>query len=285
MKIDLLSAPAMATWQLTQDCNLACLHCCTDSAPGRKAPNEFNEQEALTVARQLKDLPYVMIVGGEPTIVPWFWAVLDVLSDTFLKIETNGQTLTDADCARLSKLKIRSIQISIDGATQETYAKMRPGASLDRTLQSCRSVVKAGLPLEITFAPSTLNLHEAERVIDLAIELGAFRLNTGKLMKLGTAAKLWQKLNPSDADYESFYSMLCRREGDGRIELLFRPFSIEEDLARTEPSGTLLINPSGVVQLWGPIKQVVADLREQTVAEAWDAYRAAWRKQDLPVVV
>jgi MoaA/NifB/PqqE/SkfB family radical SAM enzyme len=283
MRIDQLSAPAMATWQLTQDCNLACLHCCTDSAPGRKAPNELTRPEALTIALQLQDLPYVMVVGGEPTIVPWFWDVMDVLRGTFVKLETNGQTLTDEDCARLAKHSIRSIQVSIDGATQETYAKMRPGASLSRTLETCRLIRRHGLPLEITFAPSTLNLHEAERVVDLAIELGAFRFNTGKLMKLGTAAKLWQKLNPSDAAYEDFYSMLCRREGDGRIELLFRPFSIEEDLARSEPSATLLINPSGLVQQWGPIKRVVADLRKVTVLQAWEAYKASWR--DLPLVV
>lgn len=288
MKIDLLSAPAMVTWQLTQDCNLACLHCCTDSAPGRKAPGEFTREEALVVARQMTDLPYVMLVGGEPTIVPWFWDVVETLKDVYLKIETNGQNLTREDCIRLAKSRIRSIQVSIDGSTQAVYEKMRPGASLERTLQSCRYVVSAGLPLEVTFAPTKLNIHEAEAVIDLARELGAFRFNTGKLMKLGTAAKLWPRLEPSKEEYDRFYSMLCRREGGACAvpELLFRPFSIEEDLARKEPSGTLLINPSGVVQLWGPIKEVVADLRTQTLAQAWNAYREAWRaKEDLPVVV
>lgn len=285
MRIDSLSAPAMATWQLTQDCNLACLHCCTDSAPGRKAPNELNKDEALRIAAQLNDLPYVMLVGGEPTIVPWFWDVVEALPDAYLKIETNGQNLTREDCIRLAKSRIRSIQVSIDGATQAVYEKMRPGASLERALQSCRYVVSAGLPLEITFAPSKLNIHEAEAVIDLARDLGAFRLNTGKLMKLGTAAKLWSRLEPSEAEYERFYSMLCRREG-GTPELMFRPFSIDEDLSRTEPSGTLLINPSGVVQLWGPLKQVVSDLRTQTLAQAWNAYREAWKDRlDLPVVV
>jgi len=37
MRIDHLS-DGMVTWQLTRDCNLACLHCCTDSAPGRALP-------------------------------------------------------------------------------------------------------------------------------------------------------------------------------------------------------------------------------------------------------
>jgi MoaA/NifB/PqqE/SkfB family radical SAM enzyme len=290
MKIDLLSAPAMVTWQLTQDCNLACVHCCTDSAPGRKAPGELSADQAQLLARQMIELqiPYVMLVGGEPTIVPWFWDVAEQLgrAGTFLKIETNGQTLSAADCARLARLPIRSIQISLDGASQQVYGKMRPGGSLDKALVACQHVRRTGLPLEITFAPTLLNLHEAEAVIGLSAQLGAFRFNTGKLMHLGTAVKLWDRLNPSQEDYEKFYRLLVAKEAElaGRLELLFRPFSLEEELAarKSEPSATLLINPSGKVQMSGPLKQVVADLRAQTLAQAWDAYRAAWKQTDLP---
>lgn len=292
MKIDVLSAPAMVTWQLTQDCNLACVHCCTDSAPGRKAPGELSGAEAEVLARQIVEaqVPYVMLVGGEPTIQSWFWDVAEQLgrAGVFLKIETNGQTLSAQDCARLAKLPIRSVQISLDGATQAVYGKMRPGGSLEKAVRACRLVVEAGLPLEVTFAPTRLNLHEAQAVIDLAVSLRAFRFNTGRLMKLGTAAKLWERLEPSEKDYAGFYSMLCRKEEElkGRLELLFRPFSVQEELAarKSEPSGTLLIAPSGRVQLTGPLKRFVADLRTQTLSEAWNAYRAACRQHsDLPV--
>ena len=45
-------------------------------------------------------------------------------------------------------------------------------------------------PLEITFAPTRLNIHEAEDVIERARSLGAFRFNTGRLMRIGTAARM-----------------------------------------------------------------------------------------------
>lgn len=284
MKIASLAAPAMITWQLTRDCDLACLHCCTDSAPGRGLPGELTAPESRRLCEQIVEanVPYVMVVGGEPTIVPHFFEVAETLGQAgvWLKIETNGQRFGDTEAERLSRLPIRSIQISIDGATEETYRKQRPGGSLEKALNACRSVKKCGMPLEITFAPTRLNIHEAERVIDLASELGAFRFNTGRLMRLGTAARLWDRLDLVEPEWENFYSLLERLEQRlaPRLELCFRPFSLEQEFASRllEPSGTLLVLPDGRVKVAAPLPYIAGDLKTQTLGEAWEAYRAAW---------
>jgi MoaA/NifB/PqqE/SkfB family radical SAM enzyme len=221
-------------------------------------------------------VPYVMIVGGEPTLVPHFADVCRTLSEggIFLKIETNGM---EFDCSSLKGLNVRSVQISIDGATPQTYAKQRPGGKLDQVLSTCRAVRKAGLPLEVTFAPTRINIHEAQAVIDLAVELGAFRFNTGKLMRLGTAAKLWERLEPTSEQYVDFRALLdhCRAP----IELCYLPFSIEDEMAgrRLEPSGTLLVLPDGRVKVTAPLPYTCINLSRHSFLEAWDAYRAAWR--------
>ena len=117
-----------------------------------------------------------------------------------LKIETNGQRFDAAVAERLARLPIRSVQISLDGDTEATYARQRVGASLAAAHAACRAVRAAGMPLEITFAPTRINLHEAEQVIERAHSLGAFRFNTGRLMRIGTAARLWDRLEPSEAE-------------------------------------------------------------------------------------
>lgn len=277
MRIDSFAAPTMVTWQLTRDCNLACLHCCTDSAPGKALPHELSRERALSLCAEIvaAGVPYAMIVGGEPTLVPHFLEVCKALSDggVLLKIETNGMNF---DAAALKGLAIRSIQISLDGATQETYAKQRPGGDLAKVLATCRAVRAAGLPLEITFAPTRLNIHEAEAAIALAVELGAFRFNTGKLMRLGTAAKLWDRLEPSAEQYAAFRAMLdaCRAP----IDLCYLPFSLDEEMKgrKLEPSGTLLVLPDGRVKVTAPLPYTCTDLTRHSLTEAWDAYRKAW---------
>ena len=70
-RIDALRAPLLVTWQLTRDCDLACLHCCTDSAPGKRLADELTREEALRLAADIvaSDVPYVMLCGGEPLVV------------------------------------------------------------------------------------------------------------------------------------------------------------------------------------------------------------------------
>ncbi len=274
----------MAAWQLTYDCDLSCVHCCTLSAPGRKMPGELSRAEAVDVAdrRVSAQVPYVMLCGGEPTRVPHFLDTAERLGwgGAWLKIETNGQSFSEELATRLSKLPIRSIQISLDGATEESYRKMRPAASLEKAVGACLLARVHGMPLEITFAPTTLNIHEAEDVVDLALALGAFRFNTGKLMAVGRARLLWENLRPSEPQYASFRSMLDARrtELEGRLDLCYEPFSMEEDLAlrASEPPGTLFILPDGRVALSGGLSHAVADLRKQSVSEAWAAYQKAW---------
>src|SRR6476469_10904576 len=93
--IDSLSAPLLVSWQLTRDCDLCCLHCCTESAPGKRLRDELDSREAMRVVdeHERNDVPYVMLCGGEPLVVPHFFAIAEALGNAGvqLKIETNGQ--------------------------------------------------------------------------------------------------------------------------------------------------------------------------------------------------
>jgi MoaA/NifB/PqqE/SkfB family radical SAM enzyme len=281
--IDGLSAPLLVSWQITRDCDLCCLHCCTESAPGKRMPGELSVDEALALADDIlrNDVPYVMLCGGEPLVVPHFLELAEALGrrGVRLKIETNGQKFDASVAARLGHLPIRSIQVSLDGDSEETYQLQRPGGSLARAHAACRAAREADLPLEVTFAPTRLNIHEAGPVIERARSLGAFRFNTGKLMRIGTAARLWDKLEPHPAQYQRFLALLERQaQVEGPMELCYVPFSIEEGLkgALAEPPATLLVLPDGRVKVAAALPHICADLRRDTLSQAWEAYRRAW---------
>ncbi len=282
--IDGLKAPLFVSWQLTRDCDLACLHCCTDSAPGKRMPGELTADEAMAVARDIirNDVPYVMLCGGEPLVVPHFFDLAQTLGEAQvrLKIETNGQRFDAGVAARLAPLPIRSIQISLDGDSEEAYGRQRAGGSLAKAHAACRAARAADLPLEVTFAPTRLNIHEAEQVIERARSLGAFRFNTGKLMRIGTAARHWDKLEVDMAQYRRYFDLLERQSTlEGGMELCYVPFSIEEGLRQSlaDPPATLLVLPDGRVKVAAALPYICADLRRDTLSQAWDAYRRAWR--------
>jgi MoaA/NifB/PqqE/SkfB family radical SAM enzyme len=290
-RIDSLGAPLLVTWQVTRDCDLACLHCCTDSAPGKRLPDELSHDEALAVADGIiaAGVPYVMLCGGEPLVVPHFFAIAETLgaAGVHLKIETNGQRFDATVAARLAALPIRSIQVSLDGDTEAVYGRQRPGGSLAKAHAACRAVRAAGLPLEVTFAPTRINIHEAEDVIERARDLGAFRFNTGRLMRIGTAARHWERVNPTAEAYRGFRAMLANQASISGMELCYEPFSMEDGLRQNaaQPPATLLVLPNGWVKVAAALPHICADLRRCTLKEAWEAYRDAWRGTTMNLAV
>jgi MoaA/NifB/PqqE/SkfB family radical SAM enzyme len=184
---------------------------------------------------------------------------------------------------RLARLPIRSVQISLDGDTQAVYGRQRPGASLAKTHAACRAVRAAGLPLEVTFAPTRMNIHEAEAVIARARGLGAFRFNTGQLMRIGRAARLWGKISASEEAYAGFRAVLERQQRviDDTMQFCHDPFAIEGGLQQSldSPPATLLVLPNGFVKVVAAIGHVCGDMRRMTLTEAWDRYRAAWQNE------
>ena len=65
-----LGAPLYIAWQVTNECNLACLHCIEESGPGKAFPDELDDEQVLAVLEQAMDLevPYLSFSGGEPMV-------------------------------------------------------------------------------------------------------------------------------------------------------------------------------------------------------------------------
>ncbi|HEY7598059.1 MAG TPA: radical SAM protein, partial [Actinophytocola sp.] len=72
-----LDAPICLTWELTYACNLSCVHCLSSS--GRRDPRELATAECEAVIDELERMQvfYVNVGGGEPTVRPDFWHLVD----------------------------------------------------------------------------------------------------------------------------------------------------------------------------------------------------------------
>ena len=87
-----LDAPICLTWELTYACNLACVHCLSSS--GRRDPRELTTAQCRAVIDELERMQvfYVNIGGGEPTVRPDFWDLVDYATAhrVGVKFSTNG---------------------------------------------------------------------------------------------------------------------------------------------------------------------------------------------------
>ena len=280
-----LGAPLYVAWQITNECNLACLHCIEESGPGKAFRDELSREQVLGVLAQLLDqeVPYLSFSGGEPMVHPHFFEMVEYVCTRGgqLKIETNGHFLTPENCERPQRLGVKAVQVSFDGATRETFNKMRVRGEFNTALDGTRNLRAAGVPIEINYSPTRFNIHEIGRAVDMAYELGAYSFYTGRTMYTGNAVKTWHLLAPTEPQYEEFFQVLHAKTDEyrGRMRVHFHEMGLLEELRYRlhHPAALLIVLPNGLVKLINALPFICGDLRTHSLEEIWENFQRAWQ--------
>ena len=171
--------PLDASIDLTYRCNNRCVHCyCNlpehDVAAKR---NELTTEEVKKLFACLASLGtlWLLITGGEPLLREDFEEIYMYAKKKGFLITffTNGTLIDDKTVELLSKYPPFVVEISLYGATKETYEKVtRVKGSYDRCMKGITKIVNAGVKLKLKSMALTLNLHEIEAMDSMAREMG-----------------------------------------------------------------------------------------------------------------
>jgi MoaA/NifB/PqqE/SkfB family radical SAM enzyme len=168
----------------TNRCNLACsmcMHRTWDEPQGEMSWEVFTSiQDSL---KRLTEIPTIFFGGlGEPLSHPKIIDMISQVKAQQAKVEliTNG-TLLDEGCARkLVESGLDRIWISIDGASPDSYADIRLGATLNEVVDNVRRLkrLRSGghFPkpeIGIVFVAMKRNIADLPAVIRLGRKLGA----------------------------------------------------------------------------------------------------------------
>lgn len=287
--VEAYAAPLFVAWQLTNRCGARCIACCEESGPDKAWTDELTREEALSLARDIAaaGIPYVAFGGGEPLGVPHCWEIFELLSaaGVALKLETDGRHIDERAADRLAALSPQCIQISVDGATAATHERARPGSNFASVIASIERLTARGYAPQMVFVPSRFNIHEAVSTFDLAVTLGCEAFVTGPMMRIGRAAADWERIACRDIDWVRTVQMLRERAQalNTAMNLSIYPWDIltEMNRRRSSPQAMLLIVPNGKIKLLNALPFAPADLRRDSLALAWQAYRDAWRSQEV----
>ena len=280
-----LRAPLYVAWQVTNECNLACLHCIEESGPGKAFKDELNDDAVFSVLRQIIDdqVPYLSFSGGEPMLHPRFFDMVQYVCErgAELKIETNGHYLSPENCAKLKEYGVKAVQVSLDGASAATFQRMRVRGNFDHTVQGLKNLTAAGVPLEINYSPTSFSAHEVGQAVDLAAEVGAISFYTGRTMYTGNAVKTWNKLTPTDEQYDQLFETLYEKTAfyEGRMRVHFHEMGLLDELRYRlhNPAALLIVLPNGLVKLINALPFVCGDLRKESLADIWKNFQRAWQ--------
>jgi mycofactocin radical SAM maturase len=208
-----LDAPICLTWELTYACNLACVHCLSSS--GRRDPRELTTAECRAVIDELERMQvfYVNIGGGEPTVRPDFWELVDYATahHVGVKFSTNGVRITPAAARRLAASDYVDVQISLDGATAEVNDAVRGPGSFATATRAMTALAQAGFRgFKVSVVVTRQNAGQLDDFMAIADRFGA-QLRLTRLRPSGRGADVWDELHPTAVQQRELYDWLVER--------------------------------------------------------------------------
>ena len=167
--------PLWAGLEITTGCNLNCVMCETHSSrrpTGEMSLDQFDRALDELEANGIRHLTLHTI--GEPTIHRRFRDILRISHQRGFGVwlSTNGQ-LMDRFMDALAQWPVMIIRWSIDGASRETYERIRVGGKFGRLLTNMRRmrelIDQRRLPtrMEMNVTLSAENLHETAAFFDV----------------------------------------------------------------------------------------------------------------------
>ena len=177
--------------ELTHRCPLQCPYC-SNPTELLKADRELDTPTWLELFRQAADLGVLQVhlSGGEPTLRRDLEALVGGLAErgVYTNLITSGVGLPEDRIAALAEAGLDHVQLSIQGAEAEPADRIAnmAGAHL-RKLETARRIRAAGLPLTINAPIHHGNINQIPQIIELALSLGAERLEIASVQYAGWA--------------------------------------------------------------------------------------------------
>ncbi len=170
--IDFNDRPFIAIWEVTQACDLACVHCRASAQPDRH-PMELSTDEGKELIDQIAALkvPVFVLTGGDPTKRPDLFELIDHARTMGVRVSLTPSAtplLTRDIIVRLKWSGLARLAVSMDGACAATHDAFRGmSGSFARTLDAIHWANEIGLPVQINTTFSRRNIAEMDAIVAL----------------------------------------------------------------------------------------------------------------------
>ena len=283
-------APLSFDLEITARCNLHCRHCYINlpSNDSQARSGELTLREIDAIADQAVSLGaiWVLLSGGEPLLRDDFQAIFLSLKRKGLLVSvfTNATLVRDEHIALFRKYPPRDIEVTVYGASPETYERVtrRPG-SFAAFLSGLNRLLESGVKVRLKAMALRSNFHELPAIAAFcrARTKDFYRFDPQLHLRFDrderrNAEIRAERLSPAEvvalekADEERFTSLL---KGCDTL--------IRKDLAHAgcdhlfhcgAGNGSFSVSYDGRFRLcsslWAP--ETVFDLRKGTLREAWE---------------
>jgi AdoMet-dependent heme synthase len=184
--------PVVVIWEVTQACDLACVHCRACARPERDAA-ELTTAEGKRLIDEVADLgaPVFVLTGGDPLKRGDILELIRYARSRGIRPALSPSAtplLTREAIMALKEAGIFRLAISLDGSTAAIHDGFRgvPG-TYDRALEAIAQARACGMPVQINTTVSQRTFHDFDRLAKVVEEAGVVLWSVFFLVPTGRA--------------------------------------------------------------------------------------------------
>ena len=168
--------PLLVIWEMTQACDLKCMHCRASAQPHRHAL-ELSTAEAFNLVDQVANMrvPMFVLTGGDPLKRPDLQAIVHYAHRRSVKTSLTPSAtplLTREAVFQLKESGLMRLALSLDGSTAQLHDGFRGvTGSWKRTLDAVEWSREANLSVQVNTTVTRHNLHDLDDLVELMTSL------------------------------------------------------------------------------------------------------------------
>jgi len=177
--------PIKMDYEVSSHCNFSCTMCLISELGANRPTNMSYENFRKSIDEQVGLIEVKLQGLGEPLLNPDFFKMVEyaVNNNLWVRTTTNASLLhINENYKKMIDSKIGEIQISIDGATKETFENIRRGSNFEQVVDNCRLLNEYAASKNEKWRTSCWmlvqkeNFHEVEQLLELAADMRFTRL-------------------------------------------------------------------------------------------------------------
>jgi AdoMet-dependent heme synthase len=186
-------APFLVIWELTQACDLACVHCRACAIANRN-PFELTTHEGFRLLEEVRSFgdPLMVFTGGDPLKRDDVFPLLEKSTSLGLRTTITPSAtplLTETAIDEFRRCNVARMAISLDGhdgASHDGFRRVE--GSFARTLLALEYARKAGLQTQVNTTVTRHNLGRLSEIARLVSDYGAHLWSVFFLVPTGRAS-------------------------------------------------------------------------------------------------
>lgn len=169
-------SPMLVIWEVTQACDLACVHCRASAQPDRN-PKELTTEQGYRLLDEIRSFgePLMVFTGGDPLKRPDLYDLIRHAVKIGLRTNVTPSATPLLTAEAIDKFKeagVSRMAISVDGHNAETHDSFRgiPG-TFERAMFALRHARDIGLDTQFQTTVTRRNMDHLQEVADIVSEV------------------------------------------------------------------------------------------------------------------